>query len=505
MSAPLDVKKHLQTEIAARDPWGLESNLFEHQRYAIMLNMIRTRGTFERGLEVGCAAGFFTGLLASYCRALHVVDVLPEAIERAARRTRDRQNITFEAASVTDEFAAGETFDLIVVAEVLCYMPDLDTLRRAVASLAARLVPSGLLIFGSAVDETCARWGLVAGAETTMREWEKILREIDRASCTGSYWGENCRIVGYTRNAEAAGGSTPRLAPGIQEDKLVPYKAAAEIPAVSVLVLAPHSDDEAFGCGGAILHHIERGVPVRVVVATDGAHGLEGDEYEQCVRQRREESRAAARVLGYGEPTFWDLPDRSLRYGEPLIQRIMQVMKGANLIYAPSHLEIHPDHRALGMAAIEATRRTGRGVQLALYEIGAPLHPNLLLDISSVAEHKQTAMSCFGSQLQRQKYDQQIAALNRYRTYTLSPEVTAAEAYLLVSAEELERNPLKFHWPEREPHLVEAADRSLRRSVADLERELNAIRSSNSWRLTAPLRAVSRLLRALVRPGSGTA
>jgi len=46
-------------------------------------------------------------------------------------------------------------------------------------------------------------------------------------------------------------------------------------------------------------------------------------------------------------------------------------------------------------------------------------------------------MQCFASQLQQQDYGRHIAALNLYRTYTLAREVTAAEAFLLLSAADL--------------------------------------------------------------------
>lgn len=480
----LDVREHLDAEIAAADPWRLESNPFEHKRYALMLNMIRARGPFQSALEVGCAGGFFTGLLAPLCKSLHVVDVLPEAITRVAARLAAHRNITFEAASVAEDFAPGRTFDLIVVGEVLCYLPDAETLARAVAGLSARLAPGGLLVFGSAIDATCRRWGLFAGAETTMREWEKTMREIDQTACTGVYWGEDARIVAYTND-----GAIQR------EDSFAPHKAVREIPAAGVLVLAPHPDDEVFGCGGAILKHVERRVPVRVVIATDDVRGA----------VRREESRAAARVLGYGEPVFWGLPDRALCYGEALVAAILGEMDGVDLVYAPGLDELHPDHRALGLAAAEAVRRRGGHTALAFYEIGGLLRPNLLLDISATAVGKDNAMRCFASQLQGQRYDQQIAALNRYRTYTLASEVTAAEAYHLVWAEELVRDPLKFHWPADDRRLAEAADRGLRRDLAAAERELKALHASSSWRVTAPLRAISRMLRGLGRAGTPAA
>lgn len=232
------------------------------------------------------------------------------------------------------------------------------------------------------------------------------------------------------------------------ESKLTPYAAVTEIAANTVAVFAPHPDDEVFGCGGAIMRHVDHGTVVRVIIVSDGAYGLEGEARSEHILQRRQESLNSAAILGYGVPEFWELRDREVPYGEKLVRRIQDAIQEADLIYAPSVFEMHPDHRALGMAVIEAARRRGKGLRVALYEVGVPLRPNLLLDISRFAERKMAAMACFISQNKKQRYDLDIAALNRYRTYTLPAEVTAAEAYILVSAEELTNDPFKIYQSE---------------------------------------------------------
>lgn len=232
------------------------------------------------------------------------------------------------------------------------------------------------------------------------------------------------------------------------ENLLVPYQAVTEIPCAKAMVLAPHPDDEVFGCGGALMRHAAKGEPARVIVVSDGAYGLEGEARAAHASLRQRESRAAAAVLGYGEPEFWELRDREVMYGEKLVRRILECLGDADLLYAPSVFEMHPDHRALGMAAVEAVRRRGKGVRLALYEVGMPLRPNLLLDISDLMARKQAAMACFVSQNAIQRYDLDIAALNRYRTYTLPDNVTAAEAYILAGAEDLAEDPFRLYQSE---------------------------------------------------------
>lgn len=223
-----------------------------------------------------------------------------------------------------------------------------------------------------------------------------------------------------------------------------------------ILVLAPHPDDEVFGCGGAILRQISEGGSVQVVVVTDGDHQPSLADVQKYAQTRREESHKAAQVLGYGTPIFWGLKDRCLEYGEKLVQRIQNHIAeyAPDGVFAPSIYEMHPDHRYLGMAALEAARRCGAPLQLVMYEVGIPIpRPNVLLDISALAERKQRAMTCFVSQLQGQAYDQQIRALNCFRTYTLGPYVTAAEAYSVVQSHELARGILEFYESEHQRQL----------------------------------------------------
>lgn len=216
------------------------------------------------------------------------------------------------------------------------------------------------------------------------------------------------------------------------EDALVPYCAAAGIEARAVLVLAPHPDDEVFGCGGAIAQHVARGTPVRVVVLTDGRGG--GDP-----ARRVEECRRAAAVLGYGVPEFWALPDRGLYATADLAQRLARTIEAsaADLVYAPSLHEVHPDHRQTTALLARALADVDRPVRVAFYEVGVPLVPNLLLDITPWWASKQAAADCFTSQLAAQDYKTQIAGLDRYRTYTLPCEVQAAEAYCVVEGRAL--------------------------------------------------------------------
>ena len=216
------------------------------------------------------------------------------------------------------------------------------------------------------------------------------------------------------------------------EQAIIPYEPQIHINTNSVLVLAPHPDDEVFGCGGAIASHVANRIPLQVVILSSGELG--GDAL-----LRQSESKAAANVLGYGMPDFWDYTDRKILYSEQLVQRITGLVRAnrVDLIYCPSELELHPDHRQIAFVCKEVLHRVGGLLRLAFYEVSAPLRPNLLLDISPYLEIKAAAMQCFLSQQQNQSYLEQITALNRYRTYSLPARVQAAEAFFLMDCKQL--------------------------------------------------------------------
>lgn len=236
----------------------------------------------------------------------------------------------------------------------------------------------------------------------------------------------------------------------MQEDQRIPYSASV-LPlegAAVVLILAPHPDDEVFGCGGCAALLGRAGVKVHTLVLTDG--GLWGvpEGGADVVTTRESESRAAAAVLGCEPPAFARLGDKTLVADTTLVARVLAQARnvGADVLMAPSPWEIHPDHRAVALAAIEAVQADGGSRRLIQYEVGAPLLPNVLVDITSVLQIKRQAMACFPSQLAMQDYDRHIDALNIFRTYTLPRGVAAAEGVRVADAAEAAADPFGLRY-----------------------------------------------------------
>lgn len=220
-----------------------------------------------------------------------------------------------------------------------------------------------------------------------------------------------------------------------EESELIPF-ASGFPPGRRWLVLAPHPDDETLGPGGTLALAVARGVEVTTVCITSG--GAQG-----VAAEREDEARRAAAELGVAPPLFWRLPDRGvLAMRGDLIARLGELLDGsaAETVVTPSPVELHPDHRAVALALQAALRRRlawGLGRRepawVAAYEVGAPMLPNLLVEVDATWERKRRALACYASQLAVRPYAAVMDGLGALRTLTL-PSAERAEGFFLLPA-----------------------------------------------------------------------
>ncbi|MFH1176098.1 MAG: PIG-L deacetylase family protein, partial [Acidobacteriota bacterium] len=225
-----------------------------------------------------------------------------------------------------------------------------------------------------------------------------------------------------------------------QEVDLIPFEPGFP-PGQRWLFFAPHADDEVMGPGATLVLGRRSGVTVQIVVVTDG--GAQGD-----AQVREAEARASASILGLGEPEFWRHADRSLSPGDRRLRTAIAACLERfrpDVVWVPSPVEMHPDHRALALAVRAVVRRmTCWGLRrvgpawLAAYEVGTPLLPNLLVAVDEGWEVKRRAMSAYASQLTFRPYDEIMEALGSFRSLTL-PSCRRAEALCLLPVRKVVR------------------------------------------------------------------
>ncbi len=304
------------------------------------------------------------------------------------------------------------------------------------------------------------------------------------------------------------------------EQFFVPYRAHRLLPGRRLLVLAPHPDDEVFGCGATLSQMASADVEIQVIILTDGVLAGEWSDApaaearvlrRQKIGRRRAESKAAALRLGYGEPHFMGWGDGELLSdgsgeGCARSEKCLSELVGwveryqPDLLLAPSVWEMHRDHRAAAQWALRLLE--GAAMRLAFYEVGVPLLPNYLVDISETRMRKDEAMGCFASQLAEQAYADQVRGLNVYRSYTLGMGVASAEAFHLLSEGELAGFQGQYQ-PDYHSLALLNAEKALQAGLPALQplrheleaacQQLRALKMSWSWRLTSPLRRLRRL------------
>lgn len=143
-----------------------------------------------------------------------------------------------------------------------------------------------------------------------------------------------------------------------------------DLDAEFVVVLAAHPDDETLGAGGLIATAVAEGIPVAVIIATDG----EGDAVDgrELRARRRSEAVEAANALGVpARVVFLGLPDGGLRERVPALRAAvadeLDRSSGARtLLAAPWSGDGHRDHRIAGEVAAGFASST---VRVAEYPI----------------------------------------------------------------------------------------------------------------------------------------
>jgi len=218
----------------------------------------------------------------------------------------------------------------------------------------------------------------------------------------------------------------------LTEEKLIPYHAT-DLTGRRALVFAPHPDDETIGCGGSLALHVKVGDPVKVVFLTNGALGDMSGEMAKgdYVAVRRKEAEKACASLGVENLEFWAYEDRSLAGSRGALRQVMDLLEDfrPDLVYCPSPLEIHPDHRATCFLVCDAIRGCDKDFDVAFYEIGQPISVNTLVDITGVMDLKRDAFSAYKSQLKERPFDDVCLALSRFRCMTLPEGATHAEGF----------------------------------------------------------------------------
>ncbi len=170
----------------------------------------------------------------------------------------------------------------------------------------------------------------------------------------------------------------------------------------SILVLAPHQDDETIGAGGTLLLAAKMGIKIDIIFATDGTSKQTKDNPlpDDIVEIRQSE---ALKVCSEYGATVHQLsiynaePNPSLKD----LDQISDIIHSVNpqVVMMPWILDSPPKHRLINhLLWLINERKSLPDFEIWGFQVHNTLFPNGYIDITSVADEKRKLLEYYASQ-----------------------------------------------------------------------------------------------------------
>ncbi len=227
-----------------------------------------------------------------------------------------------------------------------------------------------------------------------------------------------------------------------------------------ILVIVAHPDDVDFGAAGTIAQWTDAGIDVRYCIVTNGDAGGSDPSISRADmgRLRQAEQTAAAKQVGVSELTFLGYPDGRVEATLELrkdLSRVIRMVRPDRVVCPSAERNYtrigtsHPDHRAVGSAALDAVYPDSRN-QFAFPEllaeeklepwtvrevwISASPEPSHYVDITDTFPRKAAALRAHASQIADfdQLQERLLGMTTRLAEQGGLPEGRLAEAFLVI-------------------------------------------------------------------------
>jgi len=201
----------------------------------------------------------------------------------------------------------------------------------------------------------------------------------------------------------------------------------------TILVIAPHPDDEIFGAGGTLLQAIEAGSVVHVVYLTSVNAG------EHAVRER--EALEVSRICGF-ECSFLRGNGGSIELDDNFIGEISSQLASLSphIVMLPFLLDDNDDHRRANELLLRLLPKGGPAPDFEIwaYQVYTALYPNVVIDITAVADRKISLIRKFESQMKSRRWDLFSLGLNAWNIRYVSgrPDIESVESFFVCPAAE---------------------------------------------------------------------
>jgi N-acetylglucosamine malate deacetylase 1 len=191
---------------------------------------------------------------------------------------------------------------------------------------------------------------------------------------------------------------------------------------VDVLAVGAHPDDVEVGIGGLVRKLTDDGRRVAILDLTRGEMGSRGS-----VRERKEEARNAAGVLGAVCRESVRLPDGALCNSAEQQRAIIPFLRKfqPDVILAPMRGDLHPDHEAAHYLVRDANHFAG----LAKLDPESEWEPWRAPRVYYYSVYREPALPALIVDVTRQ-FDLKVEALRAYRSQFHNPDYEGPETYI---------------------------------------------------------------------------
>lgn len=215
----------------------------------------------------------------------------------------------------------------------------------------------------------------------------------------------------------------------------------------SVLIVAPHADDETLGCGGTICRLIDMGFEVHWLVVTSMQ---EPDFNEAQILKRESEIKEVSKLYNFKSTILLDYKAATLNsYAQRILindfYKILNTLKPATL-FVPFRDDAHSDHRIVFDSIIAASKsfrhpyiknilayETLSETEFNLKPGAMKFSPNFFVDITKYLEKKILTLQKFESEISIFPFprsSRSVKSLADLRGVQINCE--AAEAFMLL-------------------------------------------------------------------------
>lgn len=201
----------------------------------------------------------------------------------------------------------------------------------------------------------------------------------------------------------------------------------------SALVIAPHPDDETFGCGGTIAALAASGVEVFVQVIVQHEINTGGPDTELLPAERGEELACACSKLGVaGHHIMIERGDhRNVLHSD--LAKLVEFLEKTSpiaidrvrpqIVLLPARSSFHQDHKLVHQAAFAACRNRGVGHHSPQVVLGyqcpedswsaIPEQTTCSVDVTAQYGQKQAAIECYHRQVKPDPHLRSMSSIER--------------------------------------------------------------------------------------------